>query len=294
MSALDDLVEAVGTDGALTPVGLGTRGGGVDGVREVRAPSGIDWIQADEMTVCCAAGTPVDELTAALDEVGQRCVLPAGGTVGGALAHGVSGIRQLGDGPLRDALLQARYVSGAGDLVTAGGPTVKNVSGFDLCRLLVGSRGTLGVLGEVILRTRPRPASSQWFRRNCDDPRSLLAAVHRPTSMLWDGETVWVLLEGHPRDIESAAAMHGLEAAEAPVVPTAVRRRCAPGDVVGVARTLPAGRFVAEIGVGALHLDDASLLAPPSAPPRAIAALHDRIRQAFDPTNRFSPGRPVG
>ena len=63
---------------------------------------------------------------------------------------------------MENTLLQARYVSAAGEIVKAGGPTVKNVSGFDLCRLLVGSYGTLGFLGDVILRTRPLPATSQW------------------------------------------------------------------------------------------------------------------------------------
>ena len=103
----------------------------------------------------CGAGTPVAEVDAALAEHGQRVAIPPTGTVGGALAVGRSGIRRLGDGPIRDAVLQVRYVSAAGEIVKAGGPTVKNVSGFDLCRLLVGSRGTLGFLGDVILRTRP-------------------------------------------------------------------------------------------------------------------------------------------
>jgi FAD/FMN-containing dehydrogenase len=59
---------------------------------------------------------------------------PDGGTIGGALAVGHSGIRRLGWGPVRDTVLQVRYVSAAGEVVKAGGPTVKNVSGFDLCR----------------------------------------------------------------------------------------------------------------------------------------------------------------
>ena len=86
MPALDDCAAQVGADGPVTIAGLSTRGGAVPGVRCVTAPSGIDWIQADEMTLCCGAGTPVDDVTAALAEVGQRLALPAGGTIGGALA----------------------------------------------------------------------------------------------------------------------------------------------------------------------------------------------------------------
>ena len=104
----------------------------------------------------CGAGTTVAEVELALAAHGQRVAIPPGGTVGGALAVGRSSIRRLGDGPVRDAVLQVRYVSAAGEVVKAGGPTVKNVSGFDLCRLLVGSHGTLGFIGDVILRTRPR------------------------------------------------------------------------------------------------------------------------------------------
>ena len=93
------------------------------------------------------------------------------------MAVGRSGLRRLGYGPVRDALLQARYVSAAGELVKAGGPTVKNVSGFDLCRLLVGSRGTLGFIGDVILRTRPRARFEQWFRGDGRSGRGVGAAV---------------------------------------------------------------------------------------------------------------------
>ena len=103
--------------------------------------------------------------------------IPPHGTVGGALAVGRSGLRRLGYGPVRDTLLQARYVSAAGDVVKAGGPTVKNVTGFDLCRLLVGSRGTLGFIGEVILRTRPRARFEQWFSTSADPWRDARRAV---------------------------------------------------------------------------------------------------------------------
>ena len=84
-------------------------------------------------------------------------------------------------------MLQVRYVSAAGEVVKAGGPTVKNVSGFDVCRLLVGSRGTLGFLGDVILRTRPRSRHEQWFS-GAVDPVETMTRLYRPTSVLWDGD----------------------------------------------------------------------------------------------------------
>src|SRR6185436_136294 len=97
-------------------------GGAVDaGAREVRPPSGILTHEPAEMTVRCGAGTEVAVLDAALAEHGQCVALPdwPGATVGGVLAVGRSGVRRLGYGPVRDALLEARYVNDAGRLVKA-------------------------------------------------------------------------------------------------------------------------------------------------------------------------------
>jgi glycolate oxidase FAD binding subunit len=112
---LSAFVAEVGGDaaGPVTISGSAAHGGPVLGVRAVRAPAGIEWLQADEMTVSCGAATSVAELDAALAAVGQCVALPTEGTVGGVLATGRSGIRRLGDGPVRDVLLEAHYVSAA-------------------------------------------------------------------------------------------------------------------------------------------------------------------------------------
>ena len=83
---------AVGAAGAVTIAGHSTRGGPVPGVRLVRAPTGVRHVDASEMTVRCAAGTPVVELLAALAPHRQTVTLPPSGTVGGALAAGHSTI----------------------------------------------------------------------------------------------------------------------------------------------------------------------------------------------------------
>ncbi len=148
---LTAFAEEVGAAGPVTCVGGRTQwdvGGAVLAeAREVRAPAGVEAVEPEEMIVRCGAGTPVTELQAALAERGSD---------GGA--PGVAGCdrgRRAGRGPQRHPA--ARTGPGArrapagrrghrdGDVVKAGGPTVKNVSGFDLCRLLVGSLGTLGV-----------------------------------------------------------------------------------------------------------------------------------------------------
>jgi glycolate oxidase FAD binding subunit len=256
-------------------------------VRLVRAPAGIAEIAADEMTVCCGAGTLVTELDAALAEHGQCVALPAwdGATVGGVLAVGRSGIRRLGYGPVRDTLLQARYVSAEGRVVKAGGPTVKNVSGYDLCRLLVGSLGTVGLIGEVILRTRPLPAASRWFTAETSEPAALVAALYRPISVLWNGEGVWVLLEGHPADVEALASASHLVPAEGPPALPPHRWSISPTEVTALT-----GTFVAEVGVGVVYHAQRQ---PERAVDPAVADLTRRIRNLFDPERRLNPGRDV-
>ena len=158
----------VGPAGPVTCVGARRQwdvGGPVaPGTREVKAPAGIDWIAPEEMTAACGAGTTVAELDAALAERGQLVALPDWGTVGGVLAVGRSDVRRLGYGPVRDTLLQAGVVTGDGLVAKVGGPTVKNVSGFDIPRLLVGSLGTL----------------ASWATSSCGSPRPAAGMVRAP------------------------------------------------------------------------------------------------------------------
>lgn len=295
MSLDDKLADAVavfatdvGSEGPVTISGSGTRGGPVNGVRCVSAPCGIDWIQPAEMTIRCGTGTPVAEVDAALAEFAQCVAIPGGGTIGGALAVGHSGLRRLAWGPVRDTVLQLRYVSAKGEIVKVGGPTVKNVSGFDLCRLFVGSRGTLGFFADVILRTRPRPSHEQWFTSE-SDPWELLAELYRPTSILWNGLSTWVLLDGHPTDIEQQAASSGLRRVDdGPELPDH-RWSMPPSSLMGLRAETP-GTFVAEIGVGIVHHMRAS---SPLAPDRESVELHRRIKLEFDPHGRLNPGVDV-
>ncbi|KPV41500.1 glycolate oxidase [Thiohalorhabdus denitrificans] len=154
---------------------LAVRGGGtkqfygreVDGrPLNVSGHSGVVSYEPTELVVTARAGTRLAELEALLAEHGQQlaCEPPhfgAEATVGGMVAAGLAGPRRPWGGAVRDAVLGAKVLNGAGEVLSFGGEVMKNVAGYDLSRLLVGSLGTLGVLLEVSLKVLPRPAAER-------------------------------------------------------------------------------------------------------------------------------------
>ena len=283
---LEEFAAQVGTTEPVTIAGSGSRGGAVADVRTVTAPVGIERIDAAEMVVECGAGTPVDDLLDALAKHGQTVSLPPGGSVGGALAVGHSDVTRLGHGPVRDVLLQTRYVSAAGKLTKAGGPTVKNVSGFDLCRLFVGALGTLGFFGDVILRTRPLARRSDWYTSD-RDPSELLSEIHRPVALLWDGTITHVRLDGDEADIGRTVDRFDLVETTGPPSLSGPHRWSLPPAEAMKAAASVAGPFVVELGVGIVHHSAPGRRVRPDG---ATRGLHDRIKQQFDPTGRLNPG----
>jgi glycolate oxidase FAD binding subunit len=261
--------------------------------RLVVAPAGVIECRPEEMTVRVLAGTPVEQMEEALAECGQRSALPSrGGTVGGALAVGENHLDVLSRGPLRASLLQLRYVAHDGRVVKGGAPTVKNVSGFDLPRLMVGALGTLGLLAEVVLRTTPRPEADQWLASDDSDPFRVAACLLRRATVLWDGCRTWAHLEGHRVDVASLrrALPGSWEEVESPPPLPPFRWSLAPSEL----RSLPVdgpGSFVASVGVGTVHASEAQPTRLLDTGARRIA---DRAKQLFDPTGRLNPGRDPG
>ena len=172
------------------------------------------------------------------------------------------------------------------DVVKAGGPTVKNVSGFDLCRLLVGARGALGFIGDVILRTRPLAAASQWFTVAASEPFAVFGRLFRPVSVLWNGRQVWTLLEGHPDDVRQQAAAVGLNPCDGPPPLLAASRVSVPPNEV--ARL--SGDFVVEVGVGVVH---SGVHRPSPGRDDRARTLALAVKAEFDPTGRLNPGVDV-
>jgi len=116
---------------------------------------------ARDMTITVEAGLRVSVLTEQLQRENQRLPVDIAqsyrATIGGAIATNTSGPRRFGHGTLRDCVIGVAAADAGGRLFRAGGRVVKNVAGYDLCKLLVGSLGTLAVLTEVTLRLRPLP-----------------------------------------------------------------------------------------------------------------------------------------
>jgi len=265
--------------------GGGTRwevGGDDAGVRSVTAPSGIEAFEPAEMTVTVGAGTTVATLSAALAEDGQEVAIdgPHGSTVGGALMIGRSSLRRGRLGELTDVLLQADCVGADGALFTAGGPTVKNVTGYDLCRLLVGSLGTLALVGRVILRTRPLPEAFAWMS-GAVSTGEVVDVLYRPATVLWDGVETTVRVEGNGQDVDEEVGRLqaiGMAPTGEPVLPAEWDRW------TGV---LPPGG-VLEVGAGVVHQSDRPESGNVSV---GVRALGERVRDSFDPTRRLNPGR---
>lgn len=185
-----ELAEQVaGLNGPVRVVGGGTRGvAGAGPELSVAGLRGITLYEPGALTIVVRAGTPVAEVAAALDAEGQqlafepmdhRGLLGTSGapTIGGVVAANVSGPRRIQAGACRDFLLGVRYVDGLGQVVKNGGRVMKNVTGYDLVKLMAGSWGTLGVLTELSLKVLPKAEVSATLAVEVADADAAVRAL---------------------------------------------------------------------------------------------------------------------
>ncbi|GGC30442.1 2-hydroxy-acid oxidase [Siccirubricoccus deserti] len=161
------------------PLGIEGRGSKRGLLRPVQAArgltlrnlSGITLYKPQELIIAAWAGTPLPEIEAALAEHGQHLIAeppdlaalfgsagPA--SLGGIVATNLSGPRRITGGATRDHVMGIRAVNGRGEVFRSGGRVLKNVTGLDLCKLLTGAHGTLGVLTEITLKVLPAPSAT--------------------------------------------------------------------------------------------------------------------------------------
>src|SRR4051794_25395695 len=177
-------------------------------VLDVSALNAITGYEPNELIVTLQAGAPLADVLSLIDAKNQQFAFepmntapllgtPALGTIGGMIGAGLAGPRRIKAGGARDHLLGAHAVSGFGDSFKTGGKVVKNVTGYDLCKLLAGSWGTLAVMTEVTLKVMPKPecertlvlrgldqlAANRAMTAALGSPFDVSAAAHLPSSV---------------------------------------------------------------------------------------------------------------
>jgi glycolate oxidase FAD binding subunit len=204
-----DAVRAAVADGTtLALEGAGTkRGWGApvhaDRIARLAGIAGVLRYEPEELVLTLRPGTPVAEVDALLARHGQMLAFeppdyaPLWGaagraTIGGSVACNASGPRRLRAGAARDHLLGAELVNGRAEIVRTGGRVVKNVTGYDLCKLLAGSFGTLGIITEMTFKVLPKPQTSASVAVPVADPRAaaetmahLMSGAAAPSALAW-------------------------------------------------------------------------------------------------------------
>lgn len=264
-----ELAEAVrGANRPLSVRGGGSRGPVPEGEPLTTAAlTGIVLHEPAALTLVVRAGTPVAEVERVLAAEGQRLafepmdhrgLLGNSGepTIGGMAAANVSGPRRVQAGACRDYMLGVRFVDGTGESVKNGGRVMKNVTGYDLVKLLAGSRGRLGILTEVAFKVLPVPEVAATLTLSGLDPARAVAAMAAAL--------------GTPFDVTGAAH---LPAAPAGAAATMLR-------IEGFADSVAyrAGRLAAALkGFGAAAIEtDAARVAALWREVRDVAAFHGR------------------
>jgi glycolate oxidase FAD binding subunit len=203
LSELRDAVgEALGAEEPLELIAGGTKRGlgrplQLPRTLDLSRLAGIRDYQPSELVLTAAAATPLEEIDAALAQARQMLAfeppdlgallgLPFSAarrrTLGGVLACNLSGPRRIKAGAARDHFLGFRGVSGRGEVFKAGGKVVKNVTGYDLCKLMAGSYGTLAALEEVTVKVLPRPEVTCTVMLCGLDPAAAIERLNRALS----------------------------------------------------------------------------------------------------------------
>ena len=289
---------------------------------------GIEAYEPAEMLVVVRGGMRTGDLQRELASHGQEWPVdaPPDATVGGVIAAGVASPRQLRVGAMRDTVVEMEVVTGDGRLIKSGARTVKNVTGYDVHRLLTGSLGTLGVIVQVALKLRPLPKVRRTLVTHDGGlrlGRRLLDGVPLPAAVMAEPDRVVVRLEGWPEEVEEqTAAARTIAAidvtddapfpepmfADAPIVAEAAVAPSRLADalvgttdhraLLGVGFAWVPLQTEDELSAFRKRVADLDGIAPVIRGPgglgdRPIAApdVHRRVKEALDPAGILAPGR---
>lgn len=178
---------------------------------EISALSGITLYEPGALTLVAQAGTSIAEIETALSAENQRLafepsdlrdVLGTSGasTIGGVAAANASGPRRISVGACRDFMLGVRFVDGTGNVVKNGGRVMKNVTGYDLVKLMSGAHGTLGVLSEVSLKVLPKVEMQLTLRIDGLNAERAVAAMSAALGSPYD-------VSGAAREVDGAVLL---------------------------------------------------------------------------------------
>jgi len=242
--------EAIASEHPLEVIGHGSkrRIGHQMATNAVLDLSGLDRItsyEPSELIVTVEAGAPLSDVMSLIDSKNQAFgfepvdtsallgTAPAG-TVGGMLGAGLAGPRRIKSGGVRDHLLGAHAVSGFGDSFVTGGKVVKNVTGYDLCKLLAGSWGTLAVVTEMTFKIVPKAESETTVVLHGLDDRAACRAMNQALGSSFD-----VSAAAHLPTIALGAAGSELSAiGVGPRATTLIRLEGFPASVADRAKSL--------------------------------------------------------
>jgi glycolate oxidase FAD binding subunit len=221
----NDNGKTIALAGMGTKRGFGGLAGPADLLLSLERYNGVIEHAAGDMTVTVKAGTKFKELQASLAKHNQMVSLdpawPEYATIGGIVAANDSGPKRLGYGSARDAVIGLKIVYPDGQIIRTGGKVVKNVAGYDMNKLFIGSMGTLGVISEITLKLRPIPkyaslALLTFPNGNLEEVRSvavkLLDSMMEPISLeilnpgisdILTGQSVYILAVSF-EDVESS------------------------------------------------------------------------------------------
>ncbi len=304
-------------------------------VLDTRTHRGIVSYDPTELVITARCGTPLPELAEVLDDAQQMlaCEPPAFGedaTVGGMIACGLSGPRRPWSGSVRDFVLGTRVINGHGKHLRFGGEVMKNVAGYDLSRLMVGSYGALGVVTEVSLKVLPKPRQCLSISLEMNSDHALLRLAEwgqQPlpiSAACHDGQRLHLRLEGGEGSVAAARDRLGGELLDASYwedlnehrlsffdedqplwrlsLPHNTPRLSLPGvqliDWGGAQRWLKSEaqasfirKIVGEVG-GHVTCYSHGLIDSPFQPlPAALMHYHRNLKQQLDPRGIFNPGR---